>query len=134
MKEKKRMMSKGAEPGLCYSPAIAYGDTLYVSGQVGEDAQGYVPADIESQTKFAIQNAARLIEAAGSTLDNVLMCRCFLQRKEDFVGMNRAYELFFGGEHNIAPARYTVVAPPIDEKYLVEIAMIVGIDNSHSTL
>lgn len=127
MSKKEKITLPGAESGLCYSPAIRYGETLYVAGQVGEDSQGHVPADIQGQTALAIQNAQRLIEAAGSSLDNVLMCRCFLQRKEDFAGMNEAYAKFFGGTHNTAPARYTVVAPPVDDKYLVEIAMIVGL-------
>ena len=126
MNKKERISLPGAEPGLCYSPAIRWGETLYVAGQVGEDAGGHVPADIQSQTALAIENARRLIEAAGGSLDNVLMCRCFLQKKEDFAGMNEAYARYFGGRHNVAPARYTVVAPPVEEKYLVEIAMIVG--------
>jgi len=127
MSKKEKITLPGAESGLCYSPAIRYGETLYVAGQVGEDSEGRVPADIQGQTALAIQNARQLIEAAGGSLDNVLMCRCFLQRKEDFAGMNEAYAQFFGGTHNIAPARYTVIAPPVDEKYLVEIAMIVGL-------
>ena len=117
----------GSEPSLCYSPAIRYGDTIYVAGQGGEDASGYIPADIEGQTELAIQNARKLLEAAGSSLDQVLMCQCFLRREADFSGMNAAYAKFFGGEHNTAPARYTIIAPPVDEKYLVEIAMIAGV-------
>lgn len=127
MCEKEPILLPGEVPGLCYTPAIRYGNTLYISGQVGEDAQGYLPADIRGQTAVAIDNARRLVEAAGGTLDNVLMCRCFIQKKEDFAGMNEAYAQYFGGTHNIAPARYTVIAPPVDEKYLVEIAMIVGL-------
>ena len=127
MKQKEKITLPGAEPGLCYSPAIRYGDTLYVAGQVGEDDQGHIPADIQGQTALAIENAKRLIEAAGGSLDNVLMCRCVLQKQEDFAGMNEAYARYFGGSHNVAPARYTVIAPPVDNKYLVEIAMIVGL-------
>lgn len=124
---KKAIIPTGMETGRCYSHAIRHGDTLYVSGQVGEDSNGHIPANIQGQTELAILNAKRLIETAGGSLDNVLMCRCFLQKKEDFNGMNEAYAKFFGGEHNTAPARYTVVAPPVDDIYLVEIAMIVGL-------
>lgn len=127
MNKKEKITLPGAESGLCYSPAIRYGDTLYVSGQVGMDEAGHIPSDIQGQTTVAIENAKKLIEAAGGSLDNVLMCRCFLQKKEDFDGMNEAYAKFFGGAHNTAPARYTVVAPPVDEAYLVEIAMIAGL-------
>lgn len=127
MSKKELITLPGAESGLCYSPAIRYGDVLYVAGQVGMDEQGHVPADIQGQTAVAIENAKKLIEAAGGSLDNVLMCRCFLQKKEDFAGMNEAYAKFFGGGHNTAPARYTVIAPPVDDVYLVEIAMIAGL-------
>lgn len=120
-----------AQPGTklptYYSPAIRYGNTLYVSGQVGEDESGYIPADIESQTDLAIQNAKKLIETAGASLNNVLMCQCFIRNQADFSGMNAAYAKYFGGKHNLAPARYTIIAPPTDEKYLIEIAMIVGL-------
>lgn len=127
MRKKEKITLAGAEPGLCYSPAIRYGETLYVAGQVGKDSRGYVPADIQGQTELAIRNAEKLIEAAGGSLDDVLICHCYLRKKEDFAGMNSAYAEFFGGEHNIAPARYTVLAPPVDDKYLVEISMIAGL-------
>lgn len=127
MEKKEKVTLPGTETGLCYSPAIRYGNTLYVAGQVGQDDQGRVPVGIEAQTELAIQQAKKLIEAAGGSLDNVLMCRCFLQKKEDFAGMNTAYSKFFGGKGSVAPARYTVVAPPVDEQYLVEIAMIAGL-------
>ena len=127
MSKKEQILLPGEATPKFYSPAIRTEHTLYVSGQVGEDAQGNIPEGIEAQTALAIENAEKLIKAAGATLEDVLMCRCFLQRKEDFSGMNKAYSKYFGGEKNIAPARYTVMAPPVDEKYLVEIAMIVAL-------
>lgn len=127
MSKKEPVILPGNAAPALYSPAVRIEHTLYVSGQVGEDTQGCVPDGIEAQTALAIENAAKLIEAAGATLTDVLMCRCFLQKKEDFAGMNAAYSRYFGGEKNIAPARYTVIAPPVDEKYLVEIAMIVAL-------
>lgn len=126
MYKKEQITLPGESNSLPYSSAIRFGDTLYVSGQVGENSEG-IPEGIEAQTELAIQNAEKVIQAAGGRLDNVLMCRCFLQKAEDFAGMNEAYKKYFGGEHNIAPARYTVLAPPVDKKYLIEIAMIVGL-------
>ena len=70
--------------GLCYSPAVKYGDVIYVSGQVGADEKGNIPATIQEQTVLAIENAKKLIDAAGSSLENVIMCQCFLQKNEDF--------------------------------------------------
>ena len=90
MSKKEPVILPGDAVPALYSPAVRIEHTLYVSGQVGEDAQGCVPDGIEAQTALAIENAAKLIEAAGATLKDVLMCRCFLQKKEDFAGMNAA--------------------------------------------
>ena len=113
-------------PSKGISQAIKFGNVLFVSGQVGEDVDGKVPEGIEAQTELAINNARHIIEAAGATLDDVLMCRCFLQKLEDFDGMNKAYFKFFGNQE-AGPARYTMAAPPVAEELLVEIAMFVGL-------
>jgi len=113
-------------PSKGISQAIKFGNLLFVSGQVGENADGSVPEGIEAQTELAISNARHIIEAAGGTLEDVLMCRCFLQKLEDFDGMNKAYFKYFG-EQEAGPARYTVVAPPVSEELLIEIAMFVGL-------
>lgn len=110
------------------SQAVKFGNLLFVSGQVGEDLDGHVPQGIEAQVELAIINARHIIEEAGGTLDDVLMCRCFLQKLEDFQGMNNAYFKFFG-DQEAGPARYTVIAPPVAEELLFEIAMIVGLDS-----
>ncbi len=129
MAKKEQISLPGFVPTLPYSPVIRFGNTLYVAGQVGEDEDGNIPVTIGEQTSLAIENARKLIEAAGGSLDNVLMCRCFIRNPEDFNEMNEAYKKYFGGDHNVAPARYTVVAPPVYEKYLVEIAMIAGLED-----
>lgn len=125
--KKELISAPGVTASFCYSPAVRYGDLLFVSGQVGVDENGVVPEDVEAQTSLAIRNAEKLILAAGGTLDQVLMCQCFLQQENCFEGMNRAYSGFFGGSHNLAPARCTVIAPALDKKFLVEITMIVGL-------
>ena len=95
------------------SQAVQYGNIIFVSGQVGEDVNGTVAEGIEAQS---------ILQAAGSGLNKVLMCRCFLSDPNHFDGMNRAYFKFFGNTE-VGPARYTVIAPPCFEKYLFEVAM-----------
>lgn len=128
MKKKRVETPLVAIPRKGISQAMRFGSILFVSGQVGEDLEGNVPDGIEAQVEMAITNAKHIIEAAGGTLDNVLMCRCFLQKMEDFQGMNRAYFKFFGDKED-GPARYTVVAPPVSEELLFEVAMIVGLES-----
>lgn len=126
MKKEKIETPLVAIPRKGISQAIKFGNVLFVSGQVGEDVNGNVPEGIEKQTELAINNARHIIEAAGATLDDVLMCRCFLQKLEDFDGMNKVYFKFFG-DQDAGPARYTMVAPPVAEELLFEIAMFVGL-------
>ena len=109
------------------SQAVRFGNVLFVSGQVGEDIQGNIPKGIEAQVELAIENARRMLRAAGSDLDKVLMCRCFLQKQEDFAGMNQVYFKYFG-DAKVGPARYTVVAPPVADCYLFEIAMFAVVE------
>lgn len=55
------------------------------------------------------------------------MCRCFLQKQEDFAGMNQVYFKYFG-DAKVGPARYIVVAPPVADCYLFEIAMFAVVE------
>jgi len=127
MSKKEAVSVPNIKESLHYSAAIRHGDVLYVSGQVGFDENGNLPADIRGQTRVAILNAKKIAEAAGTSLDNTLMCQCFIHDQACFLGMNEVYAEFFGGEHNIAPARYTVVAPTLDDEVLFEIAMIIAL-------
>ena len=59
-------------PSIGYSHAVVAGDTLSVSGQVGWDAEFEVAgADVESQTRQAIQNVETLLADVGADLDDV---------------------------------------------------------------
>ena len=108
------------------SQAVKYGNIIFVSGQVGDDANGNVSKGIEAQVAQAIENARAILRTVGPDLDKVLMCRCFLRNKEDFADMNKVYFQYFENE-GAGPARYTVVAPPVVDKYLFEIAMFAAV-------
>ena len=88
-----------------FSAGIRVGDMLYVSGQLGlrRDAPD---TTIEGQTRAALENTKRVVEAAGTSMANVVKCTAFLVNVADFQGMNRAYREFFPSE---PPARSTVV-------------------------
>ena len=126
MKKEKIETSLVSIPRRGISQAIKFGNILFVSGQVGEDVNGNAVQGIEAQVELALTNAKHIIEAAGATLDDVLMCRCFLQKLEDFDGMNEVYFKFFGNQE-AGPARYTVVAPMVSDDLLFEVAMFVGL-------
>jgi 2-iminobutanoate/2-iminopropanoate deaminase len=95
---------------------------LYVSGQL--PAAG-TAADIQSQTTSAMNAVKAIVEAGGSTMENVLKCTVFLTSQADFAGMNSAYVPFFPAN---PPARSTVIVAALvraDAKIEVEcIALI----------
>ena len=95
----------GSNPSANLSAGIRVGDMLYVSGQLG--MQRNAPdTTIEGQTRQALENTKRIVEAAGTTMANVVKCTVFLVNAADFQPMNRVYREFFPAE---PPARSTVV-------------------------
>ena len=60
-------------PKLPFSPAIRAGDYIFVSGQVGFiDAGGKEVKGIEAQTRQCLENIKQVLEAAGSSLNEVV--------------------------------------------------------------
>ena len=57
---------------LQFSQAVQVGDTIWVSGQVGMDATGMAGEDIVTQARLAFQNLQHVLEAAGSSLDDIV--------------------------------------------------------------
>jgi 2-iminobutanoate/2-iminopropanoate deaminase len=112
-----------AKPVGPYSPAVAYEQLVFVSGQGAR-----VPAinqlagdDIEAQTEQCLVNVRTILEAAGSNLSQVLKCSVFLADMSHFARMNAVYERMFAGHK---PARTTVQAVLPMKDLLVEIDCI----------
>jgi 2-iminobutanoate/2-iminopropanoate deaminase len=89
-----------------YSPGIAYGNLVFVSGQAGREPHtGRLADDVEAQTEQALKNVAAILAAAGSSLSQVIRCGVFLVDMNEFQKMNGVYSRMFG-DHR--PARTTV--------------------------
>jgi 2-iminobutanoate/2-iminopropanoate deaminase len=104
-----------------YSPAVRAGQLVFVSGQVPKDPrtgelQG---SDIRAQTRAVLANAARVLEAAGASLDDVVAVTAYLQRIEDWDAFNEEYCAAFTTPF---PTRTTVGAEL--HGFLVEISLI----------
>ena len=94
--------------GLPFSPGIRLGNLLFVSGQGPIDRNGkVVQGDIKAQTRVTLENFRRVVEAAGSTMDDVVQTTVYLQDLTDYAGMNEVYATFFSEPR---PARATVQA------------------------
>jgi len=105
-----------------YSPAVTYRGLVFCSGQLGTDLQtGQLLNGVEAQTRQALANLRLLLEAAGSSLGNVVKTTVFLQDMADFPVMNRVYAEAFGDNR---PARSTVAVAGIALGALVEVEAI----------
>ena len=109
-----------------YSQAIAVNGLVYTSGQIALDPQtGALKGDsIEAQTEQAIQNLKAVLEAAGSSLKNVVKTTCFLQRMSDFAAFNAVYGQYFPGK----PARSCVEVSALPKGALVEIEAVAEVN------
>lgn len=89
-----------------YSPGMAVGDLVFVSGQAGRDPQtGSIAPDVAAQTQQALRNIETILHAAGSSLGHVVRCGVFLVDMTEFPKMNEVYARVFGSHR---PARTTV--------------------------
>lgn len=55
-----------------FSQGVQVGNTLYLSGQVGTDANGVAPADIVEQMKLAYGHVANVLGEYGASMDNIV--------------------------------------------------------------
>jgi 2-iminobutanoate/2-iminopropanoate deaminase len=109
--------------GAPYSQAIEAGGLVFVSGQLAlrPGEQELVPGDIGEQTEQVFANLRAILEAAGSSLEQLVKTTVFLQRLDDFAGMNEVYAKHVGGT---PPARSTVEVAKLPSGALVEIEAI----------
>jgi reactive intermediate/imine deaminase len=84
-----------AAASLPFSPAVRVGNLLYLSGQLGTDSTGLVAGGIEAETRQALTNIKRLLEANGSSMDHVVKCLVMLADIGEWARMNSVYVTFF---------------------------------------
>jgi 2-iminobutanoate/2-iminopropanoate deaminase len=107
-----------------YSQAIRTEAMIYTAGQTGLDpATGeLVAGGVEEQTRQVLANLQNVVEAAGSTLAQVVKTTVFLKDMSDFSKMNAIYAEYFGAN---PPARSTVAVAGLPKGGLVEIEAVV---------
>lgn len=90
-----------------YSAGVLVDGWLYISGQGPLDVKTgkVVEGTIEEQTRLTLDHISKILNAAGSCLDDIVKCTCHLKDIHDFDRFNAVYAEFFTG---IRPARTTV--------------------------
>jgi 2-iminobutanoate/2-iminopropanoate deaminase len=105
-----------------YSEAVRAGELLFISGQLGIDlTNGELAEGVEKQTKQALENLKAILEAGGSSLNEVVMVNVFLKNMDNFSVMNQIYASYFAESF---PARCCVEVSKLPKEAEVEIEAI----------
>jgi len=106
-----------------YSQAVKLGNLLFTAGQIPLDpATGQIVAgDIKAQTERVMQNVVAILEAAGTSIDNVVKTTCFLTDLGDFAAFNEVYARYMGSNR---PARSTIQVAALPAGALVEVETV----------
>ncbi len=106
-----------------YSQAVRVGDFVFTAGQIPLDpATGQmVEGGIEAQARQALTNVSAVLEAAGTSLSNVVKTTVFLADMGEFQAMNGVYAEFFP---DAPPARSAVQAAALPLGARIEIEAI----------
>ncbi len=128
MSELKRVHTDRAPAAIGpYSQAIVSDGWVFCSGQIPMDAVSgeLVNGDVATQTDLCLENLARVLAAAGSSLQSVVKTTVFLSDMNTFAEMNEVYARHFG-DHR--PARAAVQAAALPKFCDVEIECVARVE------
>ncbi|MCH1544482.1 MAG: Rid family detoxifying hydrolase [Bacteroidia bacterium] len=112
------------EPIGPYTQAVQYGNTIFLSGQIGIDRTGeFVSEDVVQQTNQVMKNIGFVLKEAGLSYENIIKTSIFLKDMNDFPKVNDAYASYFQDQF---PARETVEVSRLPKDAKVEISVVVG--------
>ena len=100
------------------SEAAIHGNTVYLAGQVAEDAT----QDIGGQTRQVLDAIDRLLVEAGSDKTKLLQVTIFIADMKDFPGMNAVWDAWV--VTGATPPRATVEAMLARPEFKVEILVV----------
>jgi 2-iminobutanoate/2-iminopropanoate deaminase len=120
---KEIVATPSAPTSALYSQAVKAGGFVFVSGQVGQDPNTgqLAGVTIEEQTRQCLKNIATILNAAGSSMENIVSATFILRNSEDFAGMNAEWAKWFPEN---PPARQGAALPIDMENLLVSFAAI----------
>ena len=124
MADRKRVHTDGAPAAIGpYSQAIVSDGYVFTAGQIALDpATGeLVKGGVEAQAERVLDNLKAVLEAAGSSLNDVVKTTMYLADIADFVAVNGVYARFFKEPY---PARSAVQAAALPKGARVEIDAI----------
>ena len=108
-----------------YSQAMILNDVLFTSGQIPiNPATGEIEVtDIQAQAEQVMKNLGAVLEAAGTSFENVAKTTCFLADMADFAAFNEVYAKYFVNK----PARSCVAVKTLPKNVLCEVELIASV-------
>jgi 2-iminobutanoate/2-iminopropanoate deaminase len=117
------MADKGPAPAGPYSHAVVANSFVFISGQGPVNPEtGAMPDAFADQVRQTLKNVQTILEAAGSSLDDVVKVNAYVTDLTRFAEFNDVYKEFFQDE---PPARTTVATALLG--ILVEVDCIAAI-------
>ena len=115
--------AKAAKPPPAYSQAVKAAGLVFVSGTgpFSADDGTIVGTTIQEQCRQCLTNIAAILEAAGTSLDNVVSATVILLDAADFAGMNEEWLRWFPAD---PPARQGALLPARIPGMKISIAVI----------
>ena len=119
---------KVARPRVPLSPAVKVGNLVFVSGSTPFTTDYQIAkGDFPAQMHQVMQGLTAILEAAGSSLENVVKVNVFLARIRDFPEMNEIYKTYF--KEGNYPARTTIEATMTNKDFLLEIECVAEVES-----
>ena len=115
--------SLGVPAGLPFSPAVKFGNFLFLSGILGTDLKTneLVSPDVGEQTKQCMEILGLVLRQAKMDYSDVVSCTVYLADLDDYSEMNKAYSPYFPKD---PPARTCVQVAKLVRGAKVELSFI----------
>lgn len=106
-----------------YSQAVAHAGWVFASGQIPLDpgTGQLVEGEIEAQAERVLDNLRAVLEAAGSSLANVVRASVYLTDLSLFPRVNAVYARYFGAEPPPARSTLGVAALPLGAQIEIDV-------------
>ncbi len=115
----------GETPAKHTSRIVRFGNLVFIGGTAGRHfVTKELPPDVAGQTRQTLENIKICLEAAGTSLDNVLKMTCYLADLGDKKAFDEVYLSYFP---STPPARACFAVAALGPGVKVEIETTAGI-------